>query len=245
MNLAVAERFVSINGEGLQAGRLATFIRFCGCNLHCAYCDTRWACEPCFKGEHIDIDCLVDYVVDAGCVCVTLTGGEPLLQPALPQFVKRLLGMKTTDNRAFEIEIETNGALSLETLAHLRQSVPKPCQTPYDQTSNDARGYVSFTMDWKCPSSGMTDYMLHENLAYLTKRDTIKFVVGTQDDLECARRLVQDNNLTVQTNVLLSPVFGGIEPKEIVEYMKRYDLVDVRFQLQLHKFIWPPTQRGV
>ncbi len=233
--LAVAERFVSINGEGLQAGRLATFVRFCGCNLACSYCDTRWACEPAFEGEQISVAELLSHVADAGCACVTLTGGEPLLQPALPDLVEALLRADGSSARGFAVEIETNGAVSLEPLAQLRQRMGAE-HTP---------GTLSFTMDWKSPSSGMSAHMLAENLSWLTKCDTLKFVVGSREDLDAMRELVVAQGLTARTNVLISPVFGCIEPQDIVEYMKEHSLIDVRLQLQLHKFIWPPSQRGV
>ncbi len=233
--LSVAERFVSINGEGLRAGRLATFVRFCGCNLVCSYCDTRWACEPSFEGEQVSVNELVTYVEDAGCACVTLTGGEPLLQPALPELVESILRADGLARRGFAVEIETNGAVSLEPLARLRQLMG----------AEQAPGTLSFTMDWKSPSSGMSSHMLVENLGYLTDRDTLKFVVGSREDLDAMRELVVAQGLTARTNVLISPVFGCIEPQDIVEYMKEHSLIDVRLQLQLHKFIWPPSQRGV
>ena len=233
--LAVAERFVSINGEGLQAGRLATFVRFCGCNLVCSYCDTRWACEPGFEGEQASVDELVAYAEDAGCTCVTLTGGEPLLQPALSELVEALLRADGPHAQGFAVEIETNGAVSLEPLTQLRQLLRE----------EQAPGALSFTMDWKSPSSGMSAHMLVENLSWLTKRDALKFVVGSREDLNAMRELVATHALDARTNVLISPVFGCIEPHDIVEYMKEHSLIDVRLQLQLHKFIWPPSQRGV
>lgn len=235
MSLAVAERFVSINGEGLEAGRLATFVRFCGCNLQCSYCDTRWACDPAFAGCILSVDEVVDYVVSAGCCCVTLTGGEPLLQPSCEELVDRLVHARTAEGQGFRVELETNGAVSLAELAALRR----------DNGADEMAGSLVFTMDWKCPSSGMTDRMLVGNLTYLGASDALKFVVGSREDLECMRALVQQYHLAEQTNVLISPVFGQIEPSDIVAYMKEFDLVDAKLQLQLHKFIWPLSQRGV
>ena len=112
--LPVVERFVSVNGEGPRAGRLAAFIRFAGCNLACSWCDTAWANVG--KCEHEDMTprSLVEWVSDTGVSCVTLTGGEPALQPGLPALVSALLASGSWgfgNGRA--VEIETNGAVDL------------------------------------------------------------------------------------------------------------------------------------
>lgn len=89
--MPVVEKFVSINGEGQCAGKLAAFIRFAGCNLRCSYCDTMWANEPGVPAECETVAELVAWVRQTGVECVTLTGGEPVLQPLLPQLVEALL----------------------------------------------------------------------------------------------------------------------------------------------------------
>ena len=106
----VAEKFVSINGEGPRAGELAVFLRFCGCNLDCGYCDTRWANTADVKYELVSAEELVAYVKSTGVKNVTLTGGEPLLQADIAHLIK-LLG-----EAGAEVEIETNGSVPLKNI---------------------------------------------------------------------------------------------------------------------------------
>ncbi len=124
--LPVVERFVSINGEGPRAGRLAAFIRFAGCNLACSWCDTSWAnvgnCahEDCTPAE------LVEWVAGSGVACVTLTGGEPALQLGLPDLVRALCESETWGGEFAGqrvVEIETNGAVDLVELHALREEL--------------------------------------------------------------------------------------------------------------------------
>lgn len=100
-------------------------------------------------------------------------------------------------------------------------------------------------MDYKLPSSGMERHMYLPNLSLLDKRDTVKFVCGSQEDLDRARAIISEYGLTEATNVYLTPSLGQFQPSEIVDYMKRQRLCGVTLQLQLHKFIWDPEQRGV
>ena len=216
----VAEKFVSINGEGTKAGELAVFLRFCKCNLNCGYCDTRWANSPDLKPQLMTAEELVEYVKSTGVKNVTLTGGEPLLQKDIAELLT-LLG-----ESGAEVEIETNGSISIKELAKIN---PRP----------------AFTADYKLPSSGMEKYMLNENFDYLTKKDTVKFVVGDISDLTRAEEVINKFNLTGKCNIYFSPVFGKIAPEEIVGFMKERKLNNVRVQLQLHKIIWTPDMRGV
>ena len=108
--LPVVERFVSVNGEGPRAGRLAAFIRFAGCNLACSWCDTAWANVNKCDHEDMKPQSLVEWVSDAGVSCVTLTGGEPTLQPGLPALIIALLGSDAWGSgNGRVVEIETNG----------------------------------------------------------------------------------------------------------------------------------------
>ena len=109
----VAEKFVSINGEGPRAGELAVFLRFCGCNLNCGYCDTRWANTADVKYEFASAEELVAYVKSTGIKNVTLTGGEPLLQADIAYLIE-LLGASGA-----EVEIETNGSVPLKNIVSL------------------------------------------------------------------------------------------------------------------------------
>ena len=216
----VAEKFVSINGEGPRAGELAVFLRFCGCNLNCGYCDTRWANTADVKYELVSAEKLVEYVKSTGVKNVTLTGGEPLLQADIAYLIE-LLGASGA-----EVEIETNGSVPLKNIVSL---APRP----------------AITTDYKLPSSGMEKYMLTENFSYLMLRDAVKFVVGDMCDLARAEEIINKYGLTDSCRVYFSPVFGRIKPVEITEFMKERKLNGVRLQLQLHKIIWKPDMRGV
>ena len=138
-SLSVAEKFVSINGEGRRAGELAVFLRFCKCNLKCSFCDTRWANSDDVAAEIMTEKQLIDYVMSTGIKNVTLTGGEPLLQKNIGTLITEL------DSLGLNIEIETNGSVPLKTF------LPFPART-------------SITMDYKLPGSGMEKFMCTEKL---------------------------------------------------------------------------------
>jgi 7-carboxy-7-deazaguanine synthase len=100
-------------------------------------------------------------------------------------------------------------------------------------------------MDYKLPSSGCEQGMKLENFDLLTQEDTVKFVSGSLADLDRARELIQRYDLTRRCHVYLSPVFGSIEPVDMVNYMIEHSMNDVRLQIQMHKVIWDPEKRGV
>ena len=121
--MPVVERFVSINGEGPRAGRLAAFIRFAGCNLACSWCDTAWANVGNCEHESLTPAKLVEWVAGSGAACVTLTGGEPTLQPGLPVLIGALCQSEVwglLGKLPRVVEVETNGAVDLAELAALR-----------------------------------------------------------------------------------------------------------------------------
>lgn len=217
----VVETFVSINGEGRRAGELAVFIRFLGCNLNCSYCDTKWANQPDAAFRWMSEEDIYEYVRQTGVRNVTLTGGEPLLRPGMKTLLTKLLGDST-----FRVEIETNGSIDLTPFANLSF---RP----------------SFTMDYKLAGSGMEDKMNRNNFLLLTPKDTVKFVVGSREDLERSAQVIEEEKLLGRTTIYFSPVFGKIEPEEIVNFLMERKLNDVRVQLQLHKFIWDPDKKGV
>lgn len=217
----VVEIFESINGEGRKAGQLALFVRFQRCNLRCSYCDTMWANGEDTPHVEMTADEIYERVVNSGIKNITLTGGEPLLQKNIEILLKKL-----SENRDLNVEIETNGSVDLEKFSILNNP-------------------PSFTMDYKLPSSNMEKLMNLENFKYLTKKDTIKFVVGTIEDLEKAREIIEKYSLIDICSVYFSPVFGVIELVEIVEFMKKYRLNGVNLQLQIHKIIWNPESKGV
>lgn len=223
----VAEKFVSINGESRRAGELAVFIRFTGCNLNCTYCDTAWAISADAPHEEMSQQELIEYIKETGIDNVTLTGGEPLLQPEIENLVVDIISLNK------RVEIETNGAVSIRSMKEMADKL-------------NLRDELSITLDYKCPGSGMEDFMLMENYDDLREFDTVKFVVSDRADLDKAREVIGEYNLIDRKiAAYLSPVFGSIEPREIVEYMMEHKMNGVTHQLQQHKFIWDPDKRGV
>lgn len=220
MGYRTAEIFSSINGEGTRAGELAVFVRLCGCNLCCSYCDTRWANASDAPGRELTAQEILDEVRAYGIRNVTLTGGEPLLTPGAGDLIERL------GEAGFSVEIETNGSVDIAPF----------CALPHRPV---------FTMDYKLPGSGMEAHMLLRNFLYLQKQDTVKLVAGSREDLERGVAIAAEYGLTDRCHVYLSPVFGRIDPAEMVEFMKEKRLNGVRLQLQLHKYIWDPVATGV
>lgn len=220
--MRVAEKFISINGEGTRAGELAVFVRFTGCNLRCSYCDTMWANEPGCPYEDMSPAQICDYVRSTGIKNVTLTGGEPLLQKDMGELIGLLI-----KECGVRVEIETNGAVDLRPFSELPEGRPV------------------FTMDYKLPSSGCEDRMITENFSVLEAEDTVKFVSGSPADLERAGEIIEKYGLLDRCHVYFSPVFGRIEPVEIVEFMLNKRMNKARIQIQMHKVIWDPGERGV
>ncbi|WP_124066677.1 putative 7-carboxy-7-deazaguanine synthase QueE [Clostridium sp. E02] len=217
----IAETFVSLNGEGKLAGQLAVFIRFAGCNLSCSYCDTAWANQERFESRTMSDHEIYHYIKETGIKNVTLTGGEPMIQPE----IGTLLSLLTKDVE-LKVEVETNGSVDLSEFLYLRNP-------------------PSFTMDYKLPGSCMESAMQVTNFSCLTSKDMVKFVVGSLKDLDRTNEMIIYYNLTQRCSVSISAVFGQIGFPMVVEYMKRHRMNGVNFQLQLHKFIWEPDTRGV
>jgi len=219
--MRVAEKFISINGEGVRAGELAVFVRFQGCNLACHYCDTKWALAKDCPCEEMSPEQIYAYIKSTGIKNVTLTGGEPLLHKDMDRLLAILLA-----DEDLRVEIETNGAVDLR----------KFCACP---------GRPVFTMDYKLPSSGYEKSMVLSNFELLSPDDTVKFVSGSTEYLERAYEIIRENDLLRKCHVYFSPVFGDIEPAEIVSFMMDHKLNEARLQIQMHKVIWDPDKRGV
>lgn len=220
MSFKVVEIFDSINGEGMRAGELAVFVRMKGCNLSCNYCDTMWANKPDCESEDMTAEQIVERVKKSGIKNVTLTGGEPLLQKDADKLLEAF-----SSEKDIRVEIETNGSINLK---------------PFLRFDN-----VSFTMDYKLPESDMEKYMNTDNFRILRKKDTLKFVASSVNDLKKAKEIIEKYELIGNVNIIFSPVFGKIELTDIVDFLKDNKLNDVRMQLQMHKFIWDPEERGV
>lgn len=215
----VNEIFVSIDGEGVRTGLPTVFIRLYGCNLKCSYCDTRYSCEN-REYKLMPLMDILEQVLSYGVPRVTLTGGEPLIHEGVKDLINSLVA------NDIEVNIETNGAVDLDDFWEYKYN-----------------SKVIFTMDYKCASSGMEDKMILWNLYLLQPKDVIKFVVSNYNELEKMEYILEETGCKAQPYV--SPVFGAIEPKELVEYVLDNKLNNVKVQVQLHKIIWNPNMRGV
>ncbi len=212
--LTINEVYHSIQGESTFAGRPCVFVRLTFCDLRCNYCDTEYAF---YEGKKQTLSEIVDLVAEFGCPLVEITGGEPLLQKNVLPLMSILCDAGHT------VLLETSGA--------------------HDISKVDPR--VHRIMDLKTPGSGEVEKNLWSNIEHLGERDEVKFVIGSREDYEWSCEKVARFDLNKRCHaVLFSPIFGRIDPREIVEWMLA-DKLDVRFQLQMHKFIWTPTQRGV
>jgi 7-carboxy-7-deazaguanine synthase len=184
-------------------------------------CDLRcrWCDTPYafHEGRKMTVDDVVADVEARGCPTVEVTGGEPLLQPDVYPLMQRLLDAGKT------VLIETGGHRSIA----------------------DVPAGVIRIMDVKCPGSGESERNDWSNFAHLTATDEVKFVIADRRDYEFAREIVEREQLPARVNaVLFSPVHGELDPKQLSEWVIA-DRLDVRVQLQVHKYIWSPETRGV
>lgn len=213
----VNEVFYSIQGEGTRAGMPCVFIRLQGCKLRCVWCDTPYALDHRQKGLAMSVEDIVSYAEEHQCSFIEFTGGEPLEQEAVFEIMSQLC------DRGYTVAVETGGHV--------------------DVSYVDAR--VVIIMDVKCPDSKMSTLNKLENLPLLQAKDEVKFVIASRGDYEFARDIVRQYNLEKNVGaVLLSCVFGSLQFVDLVLWILA-DHLNVRFQLQMHKFVWPPETRGV
>ena len=224
--LLISEIYLSVQGESTHTGLPCVFVRLTGCDLRCTYCDSAYA----FKGgTKMTVEEVVRKTLELGCPLVEITGGEPLLQKSVLPLMTRLC------NSGVTVLLETSGA--------------------HDISNVDPR--VLRIVDFKCPSSGESDRNLPSIPLSLRETDEVKFVIGSREDFNWARDLVKRHALDRKVkSVLFSPVFKtaaapgetkgheGIDPQSLVKWILEEKL-PVRFQLQIHKFIWEPTTKGV
>lgn len=222
--MKVIEIFGSIDGEGKRTGQLATFIRLAGCNLRCTYCDTKYSFDV-KNARDMSTDEIVTECKKIGYHNVTLTGGEPLLNEGTVEFLIYALC-----NNGFQVNIETNGSIDLRNLT----------------TERVLQGLdFFFTVDYKTKFSGMNKYMNAYSFECLdSDKDIVKCVVANREDMDDALSYLDDFKCK-SFNIWFSPVYGEIEPREIVEYVKEHNRQDITVQVQLHKIIWDPNERGV
>jgi 7-carboxy-7-deazaguanine synthase len=240
--LVVNEVYLSLQGESTFAGLPCVFVRLTACNLRCSYCDTAYAFTEGAPRQVAQIIQEVEsiatkYAAHKGpyrLPLVELTGGEPLLQRNSLRLMRQLCEL------GFKVLIETSGALDISEI--------------------DPR--VHRIMDLKCPSSGESDRNRFENIAHLKSTDEAKFVIGTREDYLWAKEQLAKFELAGICSVLFSWV-SPLKPEQQHKSLKRVppdhqaisrlelveriiaDALPVRFQLQMHKFIWSPEQRGV
>lgn len=169
-----------------------------------------------YGGKDCSIDDILATVQTYGCPLVEVTGGEPLAQP------ESLLLMARLCDAGYTVLLETSGSIDI---------------TPVDPR-------VHVILDVKCPESGMTDRMHWPNLAALTAKDEAKFVLASRADYDWAREILARHDLGSRCPVLFSPVFGSLDLRPLAEWILA-DRLPVRFQLQMHKYIWAPDMRGV
>lgn len=242
-SLVVNEVYLSLQGESTFAGLPCIFVRLTGCNLRCSYCDTAYAFT---EGSRRPVDevlaeihrlaaAYADARVDGHRLpLVEFTGGEPLLQAAAPMLMRDLC------DDGFTVLVETSGNPDIGVL--------------------DPR--VRRIMDLKTPSSGESGRIRWENLPLLRPTDEVKFVIATREDYLWTKSILAEHRLVERCPLLLSwaaPIAAHQRDKSLKAVpeghtpLTRSELVEaiiadrlpVRFQLQMHKFIWPPDQRGV
>ena len=212
--LVIHEIYASIQGESTFAGLPCTFVRTTGCNLRCSWCDTSHAF---YGGTRMGRDAVLAKALSFETRLVELTGGEPLLQPAVPVLLRELC------DRGRTVLLETSGEADVSVV--------------------DPR--VHKIMDLKAPGSGESHRNRWSNLEHLTARDEIKFVLADRADYEWMRAAVRDRALAERTpNLLASTVFGKLLTRDLVAWVLE-DKLPVRVQLQMHKYVWAPEQTGV
>jgi 7-carboxy-7-deazaguanine synthase len=178
----------------------------------------RW-CDTSYsfaQGKKTSIAEILQKTKEIGCPLVEITGGEPLLQKESITLMEQLI------ENGYKVLLETGGSISI-------LEVPKK---------------VHIIMDLKCPGSGMNNKNNLENLAKLTKKDEIKFVISNRQDFEWTKKTILEHNLDKKSQILLSPAWGLVDPKNLVEWILK-DKLKCRLNLQTHKYIWSPRAKGV
>ena len=168
------------------------------------------------EGKEMSLSTILECIARLKTKIVCVTGGEPLSNNDTPLLLEELLVKKYT------VLVETNGSYDIRTIP---QEIIK-------------------IMDIKCPDSNMSHLMNWQNIKYLTKFDEVKFVLSSRKDYDWTKAVIYKYNLSEVANILIGTVFGAISPKMVVQWILE-DNLDVRFQLQLHKYIWEPHTRGV
>jgi 7-carboxy-7-deazaguanine synthase len=215
MDLRITEIFLSIQGESSHAGRPCSFVRLTGCPMRCVWCDSEYTFTG---GTRISFDEILSQLKNFGCKLIEVTGGDPLAQKSVFPFIETLCDL------GYEVLIETGGFFSTEKV--------------------DERAKV--ILDVKCPASGESERNYWANLERLrADKDEVKFVIADLNDLDFARETIKKYNLENRTReILISPIFGIENLVQIAETVSKSGL-QVRLNLQLHKYIWGKDVHGV
>ena len=213
--LRVTEMFRSIQGESTHAGRPCTFVRLTGCPMRCTWCDSEYTFSG---GEHFTIDDIMQKVRAFESNLIEITGGEPLAQREAFDLIKRLC------DEDFEVLIESGGYVSTDEV--------------------DPRAKI--ILDIKCPASSEAERNHWPNLNRLRADfDEVKFVIADRNDWEFAKKIIAEYDLERSAKaVLISPAWGLIDLTALASWIAESGL-NVRMQLQLHKYIWGPDVHGV
>ena len=188
--------------------------------IRLTYCNLR--CTYCdteyafYDGKDMEITYIMSEIKRWDCNLVEVTGGEPLFQDECIDLLNELV------NSNYEVMLETGGSLSIS-------DVPKK---------------VVKIVDFKCPSSGMVKKNLWSIVDDLQAHDEVKFVIGNREDFDWVKDRITEYSLDKICTLLFSPTFGEIDPQQIVEWILAENL-PVRMQLQMHKMIWSPEEKGV
>lgn len=209
--MRIYDIFRSIQGESTQAGVPMDFIRLAGCDLSCSYCDTAAARDPS-GGREMTVTEVLAALPQPPLPHVEITGGEPMLQV---NEVNALIAALVDAGRT--VLVETSGAHPIERL--------------------DARAIR--IVDVKTPGSGMAHANLWQNLAHLTPRDEVKFVLRGRADYDWSKDVLARYRLAETVPVLFSPVEGSLDPRTLAEWILA-DALPVRLNLQMHKYLGLP-----
>lgn len=188
--------------------------------IRLTYCNLR--CSYCdteyafYEGTDYSFEEILIEIKKYKCKLIEITGGEPLFQKETLPLLKFLCDL------GYRVMIETGGSLPIKEI--------------------DFR--VKIIMDLKCPSSKMVHKNLFENVDYLKPNDEVKFVIGNKEDYDWSKNIIEKYSLAEKCSILFSNVFSELEPIQLAEWILK-DNLDVRFQIQLHKYIWNPAKKGV
>lgn len=245
----VIEIFASIDGEGSRQGLLTTFLRLHDCNIRCSYCDTTYSYGIDSVFTEMTAAEVADVIESLGNHRITITGGEPLLQEAAVVELIDELNRRKAETMQYNTSGQAGSTCIIDIDKFDKREMLNNSLYDFNIETNGTiipsfhRDNVWFTYDYKTPSSLAEESMNIDIFKVATERDLIKFVVGSPEDLDCMRRIIDQYPTAAQ--IYVSPVWGQIEAVLIIDYMKAYNLQNVRFQLQIHKFVWDPDTKGV